>query len=361
MPRLRHRVPKYAHHKATNQARIRVNGKTVWLGVFGSAESKARYAEVVARIAEGASPNTRTPTPTPTTTRDPLMVGECIARYYAHARGYYVKPTGEPTGEHVSIGWALKPLAARFDTLPVQDFGPLRLQQVRDDLIKAGWTRYSINKAVGLIRRCFTWCASQELCRPEIAMGLKTVTALKEGRSGAREKPPVGPVDDARIEATIPLLTPTMADALRLMRATGCRPGEVCAMKASEINRDDPACWWYRPTSHKCSHKHKDRVIPLGARAQEIVRPRMVKAGPGGRLFPITTAALCRAVHRACEKGGIAFWHPNMIRHTVGTEARARHGIEAARCLLGHSTADMTLTYAERDMAQAGEYAKKFG
>jgi site-specific recombinase XerC len=54
-------------------------------------------------------------------------------------------------------------------------------------------------------------------------------------------------------------------------------------------------------------------------------------------------------------------WHPNQIRHTVGTEVRARYGLEAAQCLLGHTKATVTEVYAERDMRQAAEIARKIG
>jgi site-specific recombinase XerC len=54
-------------------------------------------------------------------------------------------------------------------------------------------------------------------------------------------------------------------------------------------------------------------------------------------------------------------WHPNQIRHTVGTEVRSKHGLEAAQVFLGHSRADVTQTYAERDLAKAADVARKIG
>ncbi len=41
------------------------------------------------------------------------------------------------------------------------------------------------------------------------------------------------------------------------------------------------------------------------------------------------------------------------IRHTAATELRARHGVEAARTILGHSKVETTQIYAERDLSQA--------
>ena len=46
-------------------------------------------------------------------------------------------------------------------------------------------------------------------------------------------------------------------------------------------------------------------------------------------------------------------WHPNQLRHAVGTELRKRFGLEAAQVVLGHATADVTQIYAERDMGLA--------
>jgi len=81
------------------------------------------------------------------------------------------------------------------------------------------------------------------------------------------------------------------------------------------------------------------------------------------------TAAYLLAIHRACDK---AFppegelspielkkwrserrWSPNRLRHTAATELRKRYGLEAAQVVLGHSMADVTQIYAERDMTKA--------
>ncbi len=53
-------------------------------------------------------------------------------------------------------------------------------------------------------------------------------------------------------------------------------------------------------------------------------------------------------------------WFPNQIRHTVGTEVRAKYGLEAGKCYLD-TRADVTQTYAERDLAKAADVARKIG
>jgi integrase len=382
MPRLVYKLPTYTLHKATGQARIKFKGKCIYLGKFGSPESHQRYAEFIAQLPRPeespivieALPGAR------------LLVGEVTLRYFKHAQRYYVRG-GVPTGEHVTIRSSLKPLTKRFGELPAAEFGPKKLKIVREDMINLGWSRRYVNKAVCIIRRCFTWAASEELVPGEVAMALKSVQGLQKDRTAAREKEPIGPVSDEEVDAVLPHVSPVVADVVRTMRLTGMRPGEVLVMKAEEIDRSDPSCWVYRPGHHKTAHKGAHRAVFLGAKAQEIILPRILKAEPRSALFPISRAHLRTAVARGCRR---AFphptlsklcpvsltaaqtrelktwnkahsWHPNQLRHTVATEVRARYGLEAAQVLLGHTRADVTQTYAERDMRQAADIARKIG
>jgi integrase len=78
-----------------------------------------------------------------------------------------------------------------------------------------------------------------------------------------------------------------------------------------------------------------------------------------------------QAVARGVEKANKArvkeglpplpHWHPNQLRHTAGTEIRQRFGLEAAQVVLGHSKADVTQVYAERDQRLAVEVARQVG
>jgi integrase len=54
-------------------------------------------------------------------------------------------------------------------------------------------------------------------------------------------------------------------------------------------------------------------------------------------------------------------WAPNRLRHTFGTRVRKDYGLEAAQVLLGHSKADVTQIYAERNEALAATVAAKIG
>ncbi len=54
-------------------------------------------------------------------------------------------------------------------------------------------------------------------------------------------------------------------------------------------------------------------------------------------------------------------WHPYQLRHSFATRVRKNHGLEAAQVLLGHSRADVTQVYAERDESLAATVAASVG
>ena len=74
-----------------------------------------------------------------------------------------------------------------------------------------------------------------------------------------------------------------------------------------------------------------------------------------------TAHTFAHAVRVAAKKAGVAHWHPNQLRHLYASEVRKYHGLEAAQVLLGHSRADVTQIYAERNEELAGSVAMKIG
>ena len=83
------------------------------------------------------------------------------------------------------------------------------------------------------------------------------------------------------------------------------------------------------------------------------------KGNPIAERYSVT--AYDRAVARAAKKAGVAPWHPNQLRHSVATRIRKEYGLEAAQVLLGHSRADVTQVYAERNEQLAATVAAKIG
>ena len=47
MPILKYRVPSYRHHKASGQAVVALDGRDVYLGPYGTDQSRERYQRVI--------------------------------------------------------------------------------------------------------------------------------------------------------------------------------------------------------------------------------------------------------------------------------------------------------------------------
>ena len=95
MPRRNGHVPAYRLHKPSGQARVIVGGEHVYLGKYGSPESREKYARLVSDL-PAAKSNGRQfvqngPNPT-------LSINELLLAYSQFAQSYYVKD-GKPTKE----------------------------------------------------------------------------------------------------------------------------------------------------------------------------------------------------------------------------------------------------------------------
>jgi hypothetical protein len=198
------------------------------------------------------------------------------------------------------------------------------------------------------------------------------------------------------------------------------RPGEVVMMRACDIDMSGDV-WIYEPHDHKNEWRELSRTIPLGPKAQEIVRPfltlstdrylfsprdaeewrnerRAQQRNPNRKtkIYPCElrarerrkTAAKARKpkrpkrerydvdsyrraityaidkLNRQRTKDGVEVipkWYPLQLRHSRGTEIRKKFGIEAAQVSLGHAHADVTQVYAERNLTLAVDIARRTG
>ena len=84
-----------------------------------------------------------------------------------------------------------------------------------------------------------------------------------------------------------------------------------------------------------------------------------------GRMIPQPDDRAVDLANRQREKreqeDRLPKWSPNRLRHTAATEIRRTFGLEAAQVALGHSQADVTQIYAEKDLTLAAEVARKIG
>lgn len=401
MPRPKSLTPKYRRHKPTGQAVVRIDGRDYYLGSYGSQESRERYATLMAdyltvgRIAD----------PEPEPERGPT-VDEVIAAYWQHIEqnGRYLKD-GEPTTERSWIRDSLKPLSTVFGATPAAEFGPRKLHALRAWIIDAAiqkgrkLSRSTINSRIRRVVMLFRWATGMELVPSSVWHGLQAVAGLRKGEtSRVTESQGVRAVPRVHVEAVLPHLNPVVAAMVELQWLTGMRPGEVRTIRGCDIDRTDEV-WVYRPVRHKNEHHDLDCERMVGPRAQEVLKP-FLKADPDAFLFspkevetrrmmerrearilPLwpsherryredptehlgevyTTHSYRRAVHRGCKAAGVPQWSPNQLRHSRATEVRKLYGLEAAQVTLGHTTADVTQVYAERDRELARRVALETG
>jgi integrase len=253
-------------HKASGQAVVRIDGKDWYLGAYDTVESRAEYDRL---ISEWLGNERRLAPPSPA---DPLTVEEVAAQYWRWAQDYYRDEHGQPGGELDNMRTALKPLRKLYGHTSARAFGPLAFRAIQQHLAKGGLSRGVVNARLNRIRRVFKWAVSIELVPASVYQALHTVPGLKPGRSAAREAPPVQPVPDEHVNATLPFLPAPVRAMVELQRLTGCRPGEIMAMRAIDLTTAGEV-WTYRPAHHKNKHRGRDRVIFLGPQAQEIVKP----------------------------------------------------------------------------------------
>ncbi len=119
---------------------------------------------------------------------------------------------------------ALKVVRELYGHSLAKEFGPLALKACQDAMVAKGWTRKSINRQVGRIRKMFAWAAGNEMLPAAIYQTLQTTEGLRKWRTEAKENPPVLPVSDEVVERTLAHLSPTVAAMVRVQRLTGMRP-----------------------------------------------------------------------------------------------------------------------------------------
>lgn len=404
-------IPAYTLHRASGQARVRIHGLDVYLGLHGSAESHERYARLISERA-AASPQIESKTSSVLIANPDLKVAELVLRFYLQAKQDY----GEKDKETYGVRDALRPVNQLYGSTRVRDFGPKALKVVRQHMIEVqDLCRTEINRRVSRIRRAFKWAESEELISGGQFHSLQTVSGLRGGRTEARESAPVRPVDQDTVAATLPFVAPPVAAMIRLQQLTGMRQGEVCIMRPMDIDRSGEV-WMYEPSTHKTANLGNEKQVPLGPLAQHVIRPFLDRA-PEAFLFSPIEAEAWRNERRAvvrnpnrktkiypselkarllrkqartpkvsvrskrerydsdsyrraitygiqkARKAGvqIAGWHPHRLRHSCGTEVRKKYGIEAAQVMLGHTTANVTEIYAERNLKLAVSVAKEIG
>ena len=380
-PRRKGRIPSLCRHKATGQAVVRLNGKDIYCGVFGTTEAQEKYDRVIAEwllTGQQTLPPSATGIPAD---QSAMTVSELVLAYWTrHVTSYYWKK-GKPTSEQDNIRQALRFARNLYGQTHAIKFGPLAVKAVRESMIAVGRCRNVVNKDVGRIRGMFRWAVENELLPVTVYQSLMTVPGLAKNRHPeVRESEPVTPAPEEHVWAVKKVVPPQVQAMIELQWLTGMRPGEVVIMRTCDIDQTDDV-WVYTPDSHKREHHDLGRPIAIGPKAQTVLRPWLRDGRPLAYLFSPKAVMAARkisrkiirpgdhyressyrnVIRRACERLGIPIWFPNQLRHNTGTLIRQRFGLEESRTVLGHESVDTTLIYAEQDKEKAKEIMRKIG
>lgn len=409
-----HAIPKYRRHPNgqafVQHASIARPGHRLYLGRFGSAESRLEYAQFLERLAAADGSGV----PATECDNDPTVY-ELSIGYLAHCDTYYVSD-GKHTSEYGLARQSLKPLLAMFGETEACTFGPKMLTLYQRRLVQLGYCRHVINGHVSRVKRFFRWACRHELIPPAIYHSLASVDGLRQGRSGAKDLPAIEPVAWSQVQVVLPFLSPTVAAMVEVQFLCGMRPGEVTIIRRSDIDQSVPI-WIYSPARHKNAWRGQSLVKAIPLRAQAIMQrffrtdadaylfsprdaldhlhhqraaragnARTTKAYPcelrrrqrqhaaTSRRTPLVRDHYDTHTYRQAIAYGIAAarragwtvvdWSPNQLRHSIATAIAQTIDHQSAQRWLGHKTLATTGIYVEQQisdlMAIAREVDRQF-
>jgi len=223
---------------------------------------------------------------------------------------------------------------------------------------KTGWARNRRALAIRIIKIWSRWCKTAGYIDRDPIADLKGTTITR------RTPPPPGTIEKLRAAAAAS--SPELATFIEVSLLTGCRPGELEKLSASQID-------WEAKTITVIG-KTGPRKIPLTDRLADILRPLAARY-PGGQDaprkpkskigdpgveggeapspllrtphgLPWTTSNRRKHLARACKKAGIPRVCSYMTRGIYATEA-LRNGVEGIMVskLLGHSDNSIVYKY----------------
>jgi hypothetical protein len=105
----------------------------------------------------------------------------------------------------------------------------------------------------------------------DIYQRLLLLPGLRAGKSAAKERPAVRPVDEARALAIVPHVSAQVGAMIKVQLYTGMRSTEVCIMRPRDIDRSVTP-WVYTPRFHKTQEHGIAREVPVVEATEEELR-----------------------------------------------------------------------------------------
>jgi integrase len=288
----------------------------------------------------------------------------------------------------------------RWRDLPAKSLGPRLFQEIRVELaatpfvrkkrigdrvelVSLSRSRRHILDTMERVRQMIAFGVSEELIPGDRLYALQAVPRMPDDLGEHRPRRTAVPMEHYR--ATIERMTPTVRALVEFIAITGCRPAEAAGLRMVDLEDTGERVWKFIPVRHKSRWRGKPRIIPVGPRAQAILR--RASAGkatdavvfdareslptvPGTRTDrkpssrvrgPYTSTAIRRAIVRAARDAGVPEWTTYQLRHLRLQEVRRTAGREAAQAVAGHNRSTMVDHYAPPSWEAGEAYAAVHG
>jgi integrase len=413
------RVPKYRFHKASGQALVEIGGRHFYLGQYESPESHEKYRRLITRYLS------QKPLGDEDKSRPSTRIDQLILQYFRFAKTYYLKngkTTEEVVALRIALRRLRKMFgtveATKFGP---KSFKTLRDSLIHEGLSRK-YVNDSMARVRRMFRwavaeELIPPAVFQALSAvPGLRRGRSAAKETKKILPVANEVVdatlphlPEVVADMVRIQrlagmrpAEVCIMRPYDID--RSTEIWTYRPqwhktehaerertislGPKCQTILLRYLARDQKTYCFRPCDSETKRRsilHANRKTPFSCGNRPGTNRVLEPIRTAGEHY--TSASYRRSIHRACDK---AFphpelakikrsemkaaeveqlrewqsqhrWAPNQLRHSAATEIRRRFGLEAAQVVLGHSGANVTEVYAERDFELAMSVAKEIG
>jgi len=342
------RIPKYRRHRrpgGKDKGFVEYRGKRHYLpNSYQTPESRAAYGEFVQAVIAAAA-NDRPPA---RRKGDGWSLAGLVIQYIPAIEKELLEEGRETELGHVKR--MLRRLLEQHGETPVDDFGPLALEEFRDRLLEtkiarkrlatqaereAGAGRIIVGEAdktlsrtyvkdqVARVVRMFKWAVRKELVSAEQCASLSFLKPLRKysqrgkGRPGKR----IMPAPPDAVEAVVTVCSPTVAAMILLQQVTGMRPNEVCLMRPCDIDQSSEV-WAYLPREYKGQARDLEEGVEpmpvfLGPRAQDVMKPFLDRPDDAHLFSPRESRAWYN--EQRWDKAGTAKRRAKKASRVVGT------------------------------------------
>lgn len=317
--------------EAKNAWYTTVGGKKISLGVRGRGSRKAAL-DAWHKLMAGGGTREPSPSPAPTVTD---LVGHFLADAAARLKPGTVKLYRDDLGS----------LCKRFGAARADRVTPADLSHWLARLTVSDTTKAIRVRSVSAF---FGWAVKTGIL-PD-----NPVRRVTRPKGSTRSEASVIPAaDHARLLAAA---SPGFRAVLRVLYATGCRPGELKQITAATFY---PDAGLVKLNVHKTDRTGRPRLIYLPPDIVELLRG-LAERHPTGPLLRSrkgvgwTTHSICEAMKRVADKAGVTATAYG-YRHTFATDGLAG-GLPDAQvaALLGHGSTAMLHRHYSHLTAQAG-------